>query len=202
MARPPSKQPTDGELEILQVLWDRGPSTVRDVAEALDRTDAYTTVLKLLQIMTEKRLVQRRESGRLHIYTAASSRDQTQRHLVRDLIRDLIPSPVGDPVTGVSERAPSSRQPPDGGFRPGGGDRPTGSRGHGHATSRARPGAARRAPGRVRPGAGGSAGSFPGRPGGAQPADRGGGRIPARVCHRRRAMAGPGLGSDAGVRGV
>jgi predicted transcriptional regulator len=81
------RKPTDGELEILQVLWDRGPSTVRDVAEALDRTNAYTTVLKLLQIMTGKRLVQRRESGRLHIYTAASSRDQTQRHLVRDLLR-------------------------------------------------------------------------------------------------------------------
>ena len=81
------RKPTDGELEILQVLWDRGPSTVRDVAEALGRTNAYTTVLKLLQIMTGKRLVQRRESGRLHIYTAASSRDQTQRHLVRDLLR-------------------------------------------------------------------------------------------------------------------
>jgi predicted transcriptional regulator len=81
------RKPTDGELEILQVLWGRGPSTVRDVAEALDRTNAYTTVLKLLQIMTGKRLVHRRESGRLHIYTAASSRNQTQRHLVRDLLR-------------------------------------------------------------------------------------------------------------------
>jgi BlaI family transcriptional regulator, penicillinase repressor len=81
------RRPTDGELEILQALWDRGPSTVREVAQALGRMNAYTTVLKLLQIMTEKRLVQRRESGRLHIYTAASSRDQTQRHLVRDLLR-------------------------------------------------------------------------------------------------------------------
>ena len=81
------RRPTDGELEILRVLWDSGPSTVRDVAEALGRTNAYTTVLKLLQIMTEKRLVQRRESGRLHIYTAASSRVVTQRYLVRDLLR-------------------------------------------------------------------------------------------------------------------
>lgn len=69
------------------MLWDRGPSTVRQIAEVLGRTDAYTTVLKLLQIMTDKRLVSRRESGRLHVYTAASSRDQTQRHLVRDLLR-------------------------------------------------------------------------------------------------------------------
>jgi predicted transcriptional regulator len=84
---PPRRKPTDAELDILAVLWDRGPSTVRQIAEALGRENAYTTVLKLLQIMTEKRLVQRRESGRLHIYTAAASRDQTQRHLVRDLLQ-------------------------------------------------------------------------------------------------------------------
>ena len=81
------RKPTDAELAILRVLWNRGPSTVRQIAEVLGRTDAYTTVLKLLQIMTDKRLVSRRESGRLHVYTAASSRDQTQRHLVRDLLR-------------------------------------------------------------------------------------------------------------------
>jgi BlaI family penicillinase repressor len=82
----PRRKPTDAELDILAVLWERGPSTVRQVAEALGRENAYTTVLKLLQIMTEKRLVQRRESGRLHIYAAAKSRDETQRHLVRDLL--------------------------------------------------------------------------------------------------------------------
>ena len=80
------RKPTDGELDILGVLWDRGPSTVRDVAQALGRDDAYTTVLKLLQIMTEKQLVTRRESGRLHVYTAARSREETQRHLVKDLL--------------------------------------------------------------------------------------------------------------------
>lgn len=80
------RKPTDAELEILAVLWDRGPSTVREVAQVLGRDQAYTTILKLLQIMTEKRLVQRRESGRLHVYTAAQSRDRTQRHLVRDLL--------------------------------------------------------------------------------------------------------------------
>ncbi len=81
------RKPTDAELEILGVLWDRGPSTVRDVAQALGRDDAYTTILKILQIMTEKQLVQRRESGRLHIYTAARSRERTQRHLVKDLLQ-------------------------------------------------------------------------------------------------------------------
>jgi BlaI family transcriptional regulator, penicillinase repressor len=81
------RRPTEGELEILNVLWTRGPSTVRDVAEALGRVGAYTTVLKLLQIMTDKRLVTRREAGRSHVYSAASSRDVTQRHLVQDLLR-------------------------------------------------------------------------------------------------------------------
>jgi predicted transcriptional regulator len=80
------RRPTDAELEILAVLWDRGPSTVREVAQVLGRDHAYTTILKLLQIMTEKRLVQRRESGRLHVYTAAQSRERTQRRLVRDLV--------------------------------------------------------------------------------------------------------------------
>jgi predicted transcriptional regulator len=84
---PSARKPTDAELEILTVLWDRGPSTVREVSDVLGRTDAYTTILKLLQIMTEKRLVTRRESGRLHVYSAVSSRGQTQRHLVRDLLR-------------------------------------------------------------------------------------------------------------------
>jgi BlaI family penicillinase repressor len=80
------RRPTDAELEILAVLWDRGPSTVREVTQMLGRDHAYTTILKLLQIMTEKRLVQRRESGRLHVYTAATSRERTQRRLVRDLV--------------------------------------------------------------------------------------------------------------------
>jgi predicted transcriptional regulator len=81
------RKPTDAELGILQVLWMRGPSSVREVAEVMGRQEAYTTVLKLLQIMTEKRLVRRRESGRLHVYAAAYSEDQTQQQLVRDLLR-------------------------------------------------------------------------------------------------------------------
>jgi predicted transcriptional regulator len=80
------RKPTDAELAILRVLWARGPSTVRDVAEAMGRSGGYTTVLKLLQIMTEKRLVARDESARTHIYEAAYTEDQTQRHLVNDLL--------------------------------------------------------------------------------------------------------------------
>jgi len=84
--KPLRRKPTDAELGILRVLWTRGPSTVREVAEAMGRTGAYTTVLKLLQIMTEKRLVDRDESARTHIYKAAYTEDQTQRHLVSDLM--------------------------------------------------------------------------------------------------------------------
>jgi BlaI family transcriptional regulator, penicillinase repressor len=80
------RKPTDGELSILRVLWDRGPSTVREVAAAMGRQAGYTTVLKLLQIMTEKKLVLRDESERTHVYRAAYSEDQTQQHLVTDLI--------------------------------------------------------------------------------------------------------------------
>ena len=82
----PIRKPTDAELAILRVLWSRGPSTVRQVAAAMDREAGYTTVLKLLQIMTEKGLVTRDETARTHVYDAAYSEDQTQRQLVMDLV--------------------------------------------------------------------------------------------------------------------
>ena len=82
----PTRKPTDAELAILRVLWTRGPSTVRQVAAAMDREGGYTTVLKLLQIMAEKGLVTRDESARTHIYEAAYTEDQTQRQLVMDLV--------------------------------------------------------------------------------------------------------------------
>jgi predicted transcriptional regulator len=80
------RKPTDAELAILRVLWARGPSTVRDVAEAMGREGAYTTILKLLQIMTDKGLVRRDESARTHVYKATASEDQTKRQLVGDLL--------------------------------------------------------------------------------------------------------------------
>jgi predicted transcriptional regulator len=82
-------RPTDAELEILKVLWRRGPSTVREVFETFGETKVtgYTTVLKLMQIMAEKRLVKRDESERAHRYEAAAPEDETQRRLVGDLLR-------------------------------------------------------------------------------------------------------------------
>ena len=81
-------RPTDAELSILSVLWRRGPSTVRDVHEEVTRESGtgYTTILKLLQIMTEKGLVVRDERERAHVYEAAYSEQKTQRQLLTDLV--------------------------------------------------------------------------------------------------------------------
>jgi predicted transcriptional regulator len=81
-------RPTGAELAILQVLWEQGPATVRQVHEALagDRVTGYTTTLKLMQIMAEKGLVSRDETSRTHVYAARLPQQHTQRQLVGDLI--------------------------------------------------------------------------------------------------------------------
>jgi len=86
MARTRLPKPTDTELAILAVLWDAGPSTVRQVHDALAGETGYTTVLKMLQIMTEKKLVERDASQRSHIYRARIPQEQTQAQLVTDLL--------------------------------------------------------------------------------------------------------------------
>lgn len=80
-------RPTDAELAILRVLWERGASTVRQVHEALaTRETGYTTTLKLMQIMADKGLVKRNETARTHVYSAIAGQEQTQRQLVQDLV--------------------------------------------------------------------------------------------------------------------
>ena len=88
MTRNTPPRPTDAELAILRVLWERGPCTVRQVHDVLsrERPAAYTTALKLLQIMTEKGLVRRDDTDRTHIFQARLSEEQTQRQLIRDLL--------------------------------------------------------------------------------------------------------------------
>jgi predicted transcriptional regulator len=88
MAKKHLPRPTEAELAILRVLWDRGPSTVRDVQQTLEdeRGTGYTTALKLLQIMTEKGLVRRDDRQRTHVYEAVLPAEATQRQLVRDLL--------------------------------------------------------------------------------------------------------------------
>lgn len=84
-------KPTESELEILQILWQSGTATVRDVHEELAKTkDAgYTTTLKLMQIMHDKGLVKRDESMRTHVYQPAVNKEKTQRHLLDKMIDSL-----------------------------------------------------------------------------------------------------------------
>ena len=89
MPRPASSTPTEGELEILQVLWEHGPSTVRQIFDTLkdQRGTGYSTTLKMVQVMTEKGLVCREEAGRPQVYRPAQSQEQTQLELVDRLIQ-------------------------------------------------------------------------------------------------------------------
>src|SRR5436309_3016718 len=79
-------RPTESEIQILAILWERGPSTVRSVHEALGRDTGYTTVLKLMQIMTTKGLVARARLGKQHVYRPAATEQRTQKRLVGELL--------------------------------------------------------------------------------------------------------------------
>ena len=79
--------PTDAELDILAVLWRLGPSTVREVHEALGKDSGYTTTLKQMQLMIEKGLVVRSERFRSHVYEAAAPKEQTQKQIAGDLLK-------------------------------------------------------------------------------------------------------------------
>src|SRR5688572_15601270 len=89
MKKQPVPKPTDAELAILRVLWERGPSTVRQVYDVLSeqRDFAYTTTLKLLQLMTEKGITVRHEEGRVHLYRAGFAQEDTQQRLVGEARR-------------------------------------------------------------------------------------------------------------------
>jgi len=88
MAKTEKAKPTDAELEILGVLWERGPSTVREVHEALSKRKptGYTTILKLMQIMNDKGLLNRDDSNRAHVYEAKHPQENMQRQIVGDLL--------------------------------------------------------------------------------------------------------------------
>src|SRR5262245_19851221 len=86
MTRPKLDHPTPGELELLKILWERGPSTVRDVLAALPKRRAYTSVMSLLNVMADKGLVARKPQGRAFLYTACYGREATQGRLLGDLL--------------------------------------------------------------------------------------------------------------------
>ena len=97
------RKATDAELEVLNILWHRGPSTVRDVHNALTklRNIRYTTALKTLQVMTGKCLVKRDESKMAHVYEAAVDRKETQQLLVGDLVDKVFNGSAAGLVAGA-----------------------------------------------------------------------------------------------------
>src|SRR5690348_5288078 len=105
-------RPTDGELEILTVLWSRGPSTVRDVHEiiASRKPTQYTTVLKLMQIMAEKGLVKRDAEQRAHVYEAARPCEWTQRQLAGDLLQRAFSGSAARLMQGALTARKASRE--------------------------------------------------------------------------------------------
>jgi BlaI family penicillinase repressor len=109
---PDPPRPTDAELEILAVLWSRGPSTVRDVHETVAKRKPaqYTTVLKLLQIMTGKGLVHRDEKERAHVYQASRPREWTQRQLAGDLLQRAFNGSAKSLVLGALSARKTSNQ--------------------------------------------------------------------------------------------
>ena len=98
MNNPAIHKPTTAELAILRVLWTRGPSTVREVHEILSakRAIGYTSILKLMQIMTEKGLVRRNEAQRAHVYEACEPADKTKNQIAGDLLQRVFEGSARD----------------------------------------------------------------------------------------------------------
>jgi len=111
MSQKPIK-PTESELEILQVLWQKGKATVREVHEELSRTkdSGYTTTLKLMQIMFEKGIVSRDDSAKTHIYQPIVTRERTQRHLVGKMIDTLFSGSSAELVMQALGNSKASKQ--------------------------------------------------------------------------------------------
>lgn len=104
-------QPTERELEILQILWEKGSATVREIFEDLKdlRNSGYTTTLKTMQIMTEKGLLERDTSSRTHVYTALQSRKKTQKHLINKMINELFSGSVSHMVLATMDNRKLTR---------------------------------------------------------------------------------------------
>src|SRR5579863_6718514 len=106
----PAVLPTDAELDILAVLWRRGPSTVREVHDALGKESGYTTTLKQMQLMTEKGLLLRSERFRSHVYEAGVPKEQTQKQITADLLQRAFEGKAASLVMGALSVQPASRE--------------------------------------------------------------------------------------------
>lgn len=105
-------KPTDKELQILQVLWEKGPASVRDVHEALggEAANGYTTILKLMQIMHEKGTVTRQKSGKLHLYNAVHSEESTRSQILDKFIDKVFKGSAAQLVISALGNQKSSRE--------------------------------------------------------------------------------------------
>ncbi|OHB69085.1 MAG: transcriptional regulator [Planctomycetes bacterium RBG_13_63_9] len=112
MARPKHEQPTPGELEVLKILWQRGPSTVRQVMEQLNRRRrrAYTSVMSLLGVMTDKGLLARQRKGRAFLYRAKVDRERTLGRMVEDLLGRVFEGSAASLVVHLLDRSNPSPQ--------------------------------------------------------------------------------------------
>lgn len=107
MPRPKQEHPTPGELEVLKVLWDSGPATVREVMDVLNRRRerAYTSVMSLLNVMTEKKLLKRKPHGRAFVYDPRVERERTLGRMVRDLLGRAFEGSASDLVAHVLDES-------------------------------------------------------------------------------------------------
>jgi BlaI family penicillinase repressor len=107
MARPPHKNPTPAELEVLRVIWNHGPSTVREVMAVLNkrRARAYTSVMSLMNVMADKGLLLRRPRGRAFLYTARLTRKKNRSRMLKDLLGRAFEGSPGALVTHLLQQA-------------------------------------------------------------------------------------------------
>jgi predicted transcriptional regulator len=113
MVRPKDAHPTPGELEVLKVLWEDGPSTVREVLDRLNRRRprAYTSLMSLMNVMTDKGLLRRRSRGRAYVYEPRAQRDVTLGGMVTDLLGRAFEGSASDLVTRLlDETSPSDEE--------------------------------------------------------------------------------------------
>ncbi|EMI45529.1 BlaI/MecI/CopY family transcriptional regulator [Rhodopirellula sp. SWK7] len=112
MPRQPSSQPTEVELQILRVLWEQGPSTAREVHNRLseNRDTNYSTTVKMLSVMLEKKLVNRDDSVRPQVFRAARSQQQTQQRMLKDLVHNAYDGSIGSLVLQALSSKRASRE--------------------------------------------------------------------------------------------
>lgn len=110
MPRPRSAHPTPAELDVLKVLWERGPCTVREVLESLGKDRAYTSVMSLLNVMTDKGLLRRRPRGRAFVYSAGIPREAALGNMVSDLWRRAFEQSASSLVVHLLEQAAPSEE--------------------------------------------------------------------------------------------